>query len=361
VTNRSAVRRRRRGPAVVGIGAVVVAVGAASVAAVGLGGGGTGMPTAADMPPETAQVTRQTMLDTDEVPGDLGYGAKTGLVGRIPGVVTKVPLAGDVIRQGRPIYRVDNQPVVLMYGDVPAYRSLGPGATGTDVRQLEGNLKALGYSGFTVDDTYSAVTATAVRRWQRDLGLTPTGQVELGRVLFAPGAIRIDAVTAGVNQSTGDGQEVLQYTGTGRQVTVWLEVSKQRLARRGVAVQVQLPDGRKVAGRVERVYTVIEEQATQDSAPETKIEVVVSLADRAAAAGIEVAVVNVTFTAAERRDVLTVPVAALVALAEGGYGLEVVEGSTTHYIGVETGLFAGGRVEVTGGGLREGMTVGMPR
>jgi peptidoglycan hydrolase-like protein with peptidoglycan-binding domain len=359
MTNRS--RVRRRGRAVAAAGAVVLAAGAATVAAVGFGGSDTGTPTTADLPPETAQVSRQTMLDTDEVPGDLGYGLRTILAGRIPGVITKMPLAGDIINRGQPIYRVDNAPVVLMYGAVAAYRPLAPGTTGADVRQLEANLTALGYHGFTVDDTYSASTATAVKQWQEDLGLTETGQIELGRVLFAPGKIRIDTVTAGVNQSTGHEEEVLQYTGTGRQVTVQLEVSKQRLARKGVAVQIQMPDGKKVAGRVERVYTVIEQSSSPDSPPETRIEAIVSLADPRAAAGVEAAVVNVVFTAAERKDVLTVPVAALVALAEGGYGLEVVEGSTTHYITVETGLFAGGRVEITGDGLREGMTVGMPR
>jgi multidrug efflux system membrane fusion protein len=365
MTTRPAARRRRRGRVVAvvvaAVGAVVLAVGAAAAAAVGFGGGSTATPTAVDLPPGTAQVTRQTMLDTDEEAGELGYGDETKLAGRIAGVVTKMPLAGAVIGQGQPIYRVDNTPVVLMYGDVAAYRTLGPGATGVDVRQLEDNLRALGYGGFTVDDTFTATTATAVKRWQKALGLTQTGQVEQGRVLFAPGAIRVDTITAGVNQSTGDGQEVLQYTGTGRQITVTLEVSKQRLARKGVAVQVQLPDGKTVAGRVERVYTVIQQTTDPGSQNETRIEAIVSLADPTAAAGIEAAVVNVVFTAAERKDVLTVPVGALVALAEGGYGLEVVEGSTTHYIKVETGLFANGRVEVTGDGLREGMTVGMPQ
>jgi multidrug efflux pump subunit AcrA (membrane-fusion protein) len=153
----------------------------------------------------------------------------------------------------------------------------------------------------------------------------------------------------------------LQYTGTSRQVTVLLEVSQQRLARKGTEVEIQLPDGKNVAGRVDRVYTVIDQPATSDSQPETRIEAIVSLNDPATATGIEAAVVKVVFTAAEHKDVLTVPIAALVALAEGGYGLEIVEGSTTHYIKVETGLFANGRVEVTGDGLREGMTVGMPQ
>jgi peptidoglycan hydrolase-like protein with peptidoglycan-binding domain len=329
------------------------------VAAVGFGGG-TGTPAASALPPGTAQVVRETLLDTDEVPGELGYGATTTLAGRLAGVVTQVPLAGDVIRRGQPVYRVDNAPVVLMYGAVAAYRTLGRGAGGADVRQLEDNLVALGYTGFTVDDSYTAATATAVKRWQHDLGVGQTGEVDLGRVLFAPGEIRVESVTTGLNQSTGDGVEVLRYTGTARVVTARLDVSQQRLARTGVGVQVQLPDGKLVAGRVERVYTVIEQPGNGSGQAQTELEAVVSLADPGAAAGIEAAVVSVVFTAAERQNVLTVPIAALVALAEGGYGVEVVDGSGTHYVRVSTGLFAGGRVEVTGDGLHEGTTVGMP-
>jgi hypothetical protein len=52
---------------------------------------------------------------------------------------------------------------------------------------------------------------------------------------------------------------------------------------------------------------------------------------------------------------------ALVALAGGGYGVEVLDGSASRYLRVETGLFAAGRVEVTGDGIAEGMTVGMPK
>lgn len=359
--SRRAGRWRRRGRVAAVAGAVVLAAAAAIVAAVGFGGNGATRPTAADLPPNTARVTRQTMLDTDEVSGELGYGAEATLPGRIAGVITKLPLAGDVIGRGRPIYRVDDAPVVLMYGDVAAYRTLAAGVIGADVRQLEGNLRALGYRGFTVDRTYTWATAAAVRRWQEALGLPCTGRVELGRVLFAPSAIRVGIVTATVNQSTGGGQDVLRYTGTGRQVTARLEVSQQRLARKGAGVQVQLPDGHEVAGRVERVSTVVEQPTDQGSQAETRIETVVSLDDQTAAEGIEAAMVTVVFTSAELEGVLTVPVAALVALAEGGYGVEVVEGSGTHYIKVATGLFANGRVEVTGAELTEGVTVGMPR
>jgi len=361
MTSGSTGRRRRIGRTGAVVGAVLLAVGATAAAAVGFGGGGPSRPSATNLPPATARVTRQTMLDTDEVPGDLGYGPTTTVVGRVAGVITKVPLSGDVVRRGQPVFRVDDTPVVLMYGDVAAYRTLGPGVTGADVRQLEDNLKALGYDAPPVGNTFTAATARAVKLWQQSLGLPQTGEVELGRVLFAPGEIRIDSVTAGVNQSTGDGQEVLQYTGTGRQVTARLQVSQQRLAREGTAVQIQMPDGKTVAGRVERVYTVVEQPTDSGSQAVTLIQAEIALSDLTAAAGVEAAVVTVVFTAEERKDVLTVPIAALVALADGGYGVEVVDGSTTHYIAVQTGLFASGRVEITGDGLREGMTVGMPQ
>jgi multidrug efflux pump subunit AcrA (membrane-fusion protein) len=78
-----------------------------------------------------------------------------------------------------------------------------------------------------------------------------------------------------------------------------------------------------------------------------------------AAAAYALASVDVTFTAEERADVLAVPVAALVALREGGYGVEVVEGNRSRYVPVETGLFADGLVEISGAGIEEGMTVGM--
>ena len=76
--------------------------------------------------------------------------------------------------------------------------------------------------------------------------------------------------------------------------------------------------------------------------------------------GLDQATVDVAFTVAEREDVLAVPVAALLALAEGGYGLEVVDGRTTRIVAVQTGLFAGGKVEVSGGGITEGTVVGEP-
>jgi Putative peptidoglycan binding domain/HlyD family secretion protein len=355
-------RKRGRGRKIAGAGVVVLAVGAAAAATIGFGFNPTkGEQAQAQLPPSTAKVTRQTLNDTQTVSGTLGYGDSTTLSSRIAGTVTSLPYASSVFQRGNTIYKVDNTPVVLMYGSIPAYRAMKVGDEGADVKQLEQNLKALGYSGFTVDEKFTSDTADAVKDWQEDLGLDETGVVDLGRVLFAPGAIRVDSVKASLGGEIGPGQEVLSYTGTSRVVTVQVGIGDQRLAKKGTAVSIQLPDGKNVDGTIQRVYTVIEASDDPNGDPETKIEAQVTLKDAKAASGLDVASVEVAFTAAQHKDVLTVPIAALVALAEGGYGVEIVDGTTTHYAKVETGLFAGGRVEVSGDGIAEGVTVGMPK
>jgi membrane fusion protein, multidrug efflux system len=354
-------RRRGRAVAVAGTVAAVTAAGFAAVAAgAGFGGRGAGAGAAVRLPPTTAQVSRQTLVDTQDVDGDLGYGLASAAVNRLPGTLTWLPDAGAVLTRGHRLYTVDNRPVVLMYGALPAYRPLAPGAEGADVRQLEQNLRALGYTGFTVDDQYTSDTADAVRDWQDDLGLPTTGAVELGRVVFAAGPVRVDSLVAASGQPATPGP-VLKYTGTARMVVADLDLADQRLAKRGAKVDVRLPDGRSVAGTVTRVDTVIEPGAGQNSDPVTKLEAVVALADQRAAPGLDQAAVKVAFTASRRANVLTVPVAALVALAEGGYGVQVVEGTASRYVPVRTGLFAAGRVEIAGAGITAGTLVGMPR
>jgi peptidoglycan hydrolase-like protein with peptidoglycan-binding domain len=249
--------------------------------------------------------------------------------------------------------------VVVLYGELPASRTLAPGSTGADVAQLERNLRALGYDGFTVDREFTPSTSRAVREWQDDLGLPGTGRVELGRVVVTPGPVRVDSTAVAPGDPVSPGAPVLAYTGTARLVVADLDVADRPLARVGAAVTVELPDGRRLAGRVERVASVIEAAGGPEGGTETRIETVVALTG-ARTDELAEATVTVGFTADRREDVLTVPVAALLALAEGGYGVEVVDGATTRYLRVETGLFADGRVEISGAGVTEGLTVGVP-
>ncbi|MGW4700416.1 peptidoglycan-binding domain-containing protein [Streptomyces sp. NPDC004285] len=326
------------------------------------GGGKAGGRAASGLPPATAEVLRQTLKDTRSADARLGFGTERTAVGRLPGTLTRLPAPGAEITRGKTLYAVDEQPVVVLYGSLPAYRVLAKGSEGPDVRELEENLVALGYTGFTPDDEYTGATARAVRRWQDDLGLKETGTVEPGRVVFTAGAIRVAALKAEPGDQTGPGRSVLSYTGTARAVTAELDSADRRLARQGGHVEVTLPDGAVVRGTITEVAGVSTAAEGQKKAG-TKIKVVVGLADaraRAAVRGYDEAGVHVTFTAATRENVLTVPVSALLALAGGGFGVEVVEGPTSTYVPVTTGLFAEGRVEISGTGVVRGTEVGMP-
>ncbi|CRK57180.1 Putative peptidoglycan binding domain 1 [Alloactinosynnema sp. L-07] len=349
---------------VAGVTVLVLAGGGAAAAATGFGfddkSGDDGKKDT--KAPSIAKVGRQTLVDTERHSGDLGFGDAATVSGRLNGTVTGLPATGSTVDRGQALYQVDNTPVVLMFGGLPAYRALASGTEGADVKQFEDNLAALGYKGFTVDEKFSDATATAVKKWQDDLGLTETGVVDLGRVVYTTGAVRVDAHKLAVGDELRPGTALLTYTGLARVVTVSLDVSDQRLAVKDAAVTITLPNGKSVGGKIIAVATVIEagEGGMGSDEPTTKIEVTVAIDDPAALTGLDQAAVDVGFTAAKRENVLTVPVAALLALAEGGYGVQVVDGSATRIVAVTTGMFAGGRVEVTGDGLAEGVTVGVP-
>jgi hypothetical protein len=153
---------------------------------------------------------------------------------------------------------------------------------------------------------------------------------------------------------------VLTYTGTTRVVTVDLEVDKQQLVKKGVAATVELPAGTRVAGTVSSVGTVATTTGSNNDQV-TTIDVTVTVKDQKALGTLDEAPVDVILQSNQRKDVLAVPVNALVALAEGGYGVQVVEGDSSRYVAVETGMFAGGKVEITGAGIADGAVVGVPK
>jgi Putative peptidoglycan binding domain len=339
-----------------GAGGVAVLAGAVAVAAAGIGGADPKPTAATDLPPATTPVTKTTLTQTTNVSGTLGYGDAVNVAAHGHGTLTWLPAAGATIQRGQQVYRADDAPVPLWYGGLPLYRTLRSGMSGADVKEVEENLAALGYTGFTVDDDYTSATATAVRKWQHDLGVTENGTVDPAAVVLAPGAIRVAQVTAALGDPASG--QLLSYTPTTRTVTVALDVGKQELAKAGAKATITLPDNRTIQGTVSRVGSVA--TAGQQGNPAT-IDVVVDLADQSALGGLDQAPVDVTLTAAQAADVLTVPVAALVALAEGGYGVQVVNGSSVRYVAVKTGMFANGRVEISGTGITAGTIVGVPK
>jgi peptidoglycan hydrolase-like protein with peptidoglycan-binding domain len=187
-------------------GALTVVVAAVLVVVLlGSGSGGhhgaeTGVP-AGDT---TASVTRRTLSESSTVDGTLGYGSTVELYDRLGGTFTWLPSVGAVIGRGGTLWRIDDLPIVLMYGSVPAYRTLKRGVSdGPDVTELNQNLIDLGFDPFgaiTDDEAFGEATTAAVKRWQKAKGLPETGEVELGRVVFAPGARRVTDIKVTLGQ-----------------------------------------------------------------------------------------------------------------------------------------------------------------
>ena len=308
----------------------------------------------------SVRVSRQDLVARTDVDGTLGYSGSFTVAGQLQGTVTAVPTAGTVVERGQSLYSVDNRPVSLLYGDLPAWRRLAAGMSDDpDVRQLEENLVALGHAteaDLAVDERFTAATTAAVKRWQKAVGADETGVVEVGQVVFLPGALRIADVKAEKGAAAPPGSPVLTGTSTSRVVQIDLDATKQSLAKVGDKVDVKLPDGRVTPGTIASVGSVAQTKGQGDSAKRV-VAVSVTLHDPGATGTVDQAPVRVGITSDSRKGVLTVPVNALLALAEGGYGIRAVGGDI---VPVTPGLFARGMVEVRGDGLSEGMEVEVP-
>jgi peptidoglycan hydrolase-like protein with peptidoglycan-binding domain len=365
-------RRRRLRRVAVGIIAIAVVVAAGVAAASGTGKPKRGSAVAAPGP--HVMVRRGMLADAVKADGTLAYGPESGLRLKGAGTVTWLPPAGTILVRGAPVARVDDRQVTLLLGPLPMYRPLSAGVVatsaeppepptrGNDVKQLKDNLRALGYSSFSSDDVYSASVAAAVKRWQRSMGAPETGVVGVGDVVYADGPLRVSRVLVRPGDAAAGG-DAMMTTATARVVTVEAPPATLAWANPGAAVTILLPDGRAIGGRVTGTASPVE----RDSGSRSATEAAASLArvgvepdDQGRLDTFGEVPVTVQHVLAERRDVLIVPVVALVALAEGGYGLEIAAGGVSRYIAVRTGLFAGADVEVAAPELREGLQVAIP-
>ena len=351
-------RRRLGGWVALGI-VVVVAAGAVSAWRAGVfspaassGAGGQGAPA-----PATAAVTRQELAATTPVAATLGYAGSYPVTGQGGGTLTWLPPAGQVIRQGQVLYKTGNgSPVVLLYGSVPAWRTLGEGITGQDVSQLNNDLVRLGYAG-RADivaagwDYYSWETAYAVQRLEEHLGVSfPPGSLSLGQVVFEPEALRVTQLTGSLGSPASG--PVLAATSDRHVVMIPLDASGQSEVMAGDTVTVTLPDGTTAPGAISSVGTVATTTSGPGQNPATTIPVQVTLTDPGAAGTLDQAPVTVDITTQNSPGpVLAVPVTALLAQAPGGYAVEVAgPGNTRRYVPVTVGIFDGadGLVQVTG-------------
>jgi hypothetical protein len=308
-------------------------------------------------PPATYTVTRQNISQTTSENATLGYTGSYTVTGKGGGTLTKLPSAGSAIRQGQVLYRTDSGiPTVLLYGSVPAWRSMSEGTTGSDITQLNHDLVELGYANSSNVsalgwDYYSWETRYAVERMETGLGVSsPSGSLSLGSVVFEPEELRVSNVTGSLGGPASG--PILSTTSDRQQVTINLTTSMESEVKAGDAVSVQLPNGSTTPGVITSVGRV-----ASGSGSSATIPVYVTLTNPSAGGSLDQAPVTVNITTASASNVLVVSVGALQAQPShqpqdsGGYAVEVVgPGNSRRLVAVRVGLFddTAGLVQVTG-------------
>jgi hypothetical protein len=352
------------------LASVLLSLGAAIAAVVLVTAFGSGSSSASDrsdaVSTSLARVERTTLESRTQASGTILYADAATLAGfGTGGVFTWLPEPGAVIRRGQRLYSVDGNPTLLMYGALPAWREFRPGmGDGRDVQQLNANLRALGYGDAPSGDSFTDGSRQAIEQLQADHGLSETGSLPLGSVVFRPGPARISSVAQSLGAPFRPGAPVLDVTSTRHTVEVQLDPSQQANVNVGDKVRITLPDNTTTTGVISRVGTVSTSSATasgEEAAPMLNLKV--RLLDRRAARRLDQAPVPVSITTAKVKDVLVVPITALLAQSGGRYAVEVADGEQERrLVPVEVGLFdeANGLVQVKGRGLRAGQRVVVP-
>jgi len=308
----------------------------------------------------TVEVTRQTLTETAETTGTVGHGDPIELPIESQGIVTWAPDQDDILGVGDTAVRVDNRPVTLAAGTTPLYRELrlvGSSErdeagdrlghqTGFDVAQLQQFLIDEGFDddgNLEVDGEFGPVTERAVKDWQEAVGHPATGRVDRSQLLFIEGDLVVEQAP-----SVGQAFSGLMVSAPTRTVTATVAASKRSFFDEGAIVDLET-DGNHLAG------TVTEATRTANPDGTTTYEIEISI-DAALADGVES--VDVTATKIIAIDVLTVPVRALLALAEGGWAVEVPGPNGTDLRRVELDQVVDTTASITG--IDEGTEVVVP-
>jgi hypothetical protein len=321
-------------------------------------------PTAAPAAPGTTQVRRTDLSTSTSAAGTLGYGNTRMIRGTGAGILTWLPVTGATVDRGGQLYRVNDKPVALFFGDTPLYRKLdSPDLVGKDVKLVADNLTALGYRivaqprASKGEAVLTQSLIDAIKRWQAAQRVEPTGVLDVGDVVVFGRPVRVGAVQAQLGDPATN--PLFEVSATTKSVTVEIDAADVGSHKAGDKVTVTMPDGSAAGGAVASVGTVAKGGSQSDgsgsgSPASQRVDLVVDLDDPAEAGSLDSASVQVAFPAASRHGVLAVAVGALLAVKQGGYALQSPGGAL---VPVTTGLFAQGMVEVSGAGVTEGMVV----
>jgi hypothetical protein len=285
----------------------------------------------------------------DGADGDNGDGDDGG--SEVPtATLTSVLDVGATADRGTVLYTADEQPVVALIGDLPAWRTLEQGVDdGPDVRQLEENLVELGYgAGLDVDETFTASTADVVDAWETDLGrAAPDSVVTIGDIVFLTASGDVLGHEAAVGRHARRRSPVLTIGSEQRIVVAKVDATSAlapsgRGWAPGSTVELEWADTTTTEGTV---------FGTGRDVTDGQVELIVAVGTGDAGAGERRsgAEATVTLVGARRDGVVAVPVAGVVD--DGGSpAVRLVQADgRDHVVQVETGLVADGWVEITAG------------
>ena len=131
-----------------------------------------------------APVEKRALASEVVVRGTVRYGAPQGVslatsgLKKASDIITTAPAKGATLGEGDVAMATSGRPVFVLRGDKPSYRDMGPGASGTDVLQLEQALARIGLDPGAVDGTYDGATATAVAAMYARSGWAPFGPTD---------------------------------------------------------------------------------------------------------------------------------------------------------------------------------------
>lgn len=311
---------------------------------------------------ETATVQKGDLSSERQFKATVSFGDQWTITTAAAGTITQQHPVGTTVDFGEALLRIGDKPLFLGEGEMPMFRTLSKVDTGTrdengkrvellsgpDVAQLQWFLRKAGFDAddrLAVDGIFGAITETAVKAWQESVGLQATGQVNNSQLVFAPGPVRI----ADESQL---GATFAELKVTNATSAVLVDTSNRDRASLpiGGEVAVELPDGSLSSGTVSS-----QEQATASDG--TAVWRTTVAVDGELPGSASTATVTVTEVAAQ--GVLLVPVGALLALAEGGFAVEIPGDTTTTLVRVEVGEVLDGRAEISGN-ITEGDQIVIP-
>jgi peptidoglycan hydrolase-like protein with peptidoglycan-binding domain len=271
---------------------------------------------------------------------------------RLTQTVTSIISANTNVQSGDVLYSVDGSPIVALDGKLPAWRSLSVGSKdGPDIKQLELSLSALGFDlshKATVNEHFDSATQTMVKAWQTSIGVSATGTIPLGTVVFLPTTSTVTTVSQKVGAKVGDGDAVLTLAAATQNVVISVPAGDQAQVVTGLKVQIG-----QVSGQVAQLRS-----ASQNGTTVVQAVIVPEKPLAQASAGSNV---KVTLTLVKVKGALLVPAGALVSRLDGSYAVQVGSMlSNARWQTVKLIAVSGGTAAISGDSLDATTSVLLP-